>query len=122
MEFFYSIVGFFQKGGLFMYPILFVFLAGMGIALERWAQLSRIRGMKPIFVWRKIWVSSKAISKTTKNMFGIHNFSVKSAAVLRPRLKIYVSLISCKNYYQRTRMNTDYRDVESDKKNIRGHL
>ena len=45
-----SIVGFFQKGGLFMYPILFVFLTGMGIALERWTQLSRIRGMN-----RKMW-------------------------------------------------------------------
>jgi biopolymer transport protein ExbB len=43
-------VGFFQKGGLFMYPILFVFLAGMGISLERWIQLSRIRNMN-----RKMW-------------------------------------------------------------------
>jgi biopolymer transport protein ExbB len=31
---FYSMVGFFQKGGLFMYPILFVFVAGMAIALS----------------------------------------------------------------------------------------
>ena len=43
MENFYSIVAFFQKGGLFMYPILFVFAAGMAIAVERWFQLSRIR-------------------------------------------------------------------------------
>ncbi len=45
-----SIVGFFQKGGLFMYPILFVFLAGMGIAIERWFQLSRVRSVN-----RKMW-------------------------------------------------------------------
>jgi biopolymer transport protein ExbB len=45
-----SVAAFFQKGGLFMYPILFVFLAGMGIALERWFQLSRVRGMN-----RKMW-------------------------------------------------------------------
>jgi len=38
-----SIVAFFQKGGLFMYPILFVFVAGMAIAVERWFQLNRIR-------------------------------------------------------------------------------
>jgi len=43
MEIFYSIVGFFQKGGLFMYPIMFVFAAGMAIAVERWFQLGRIR-------------------------------------------------------------------------------
>ena len=40
-----SIVAFFQKGGLFMYPILFVFVAGMAIAVERWFQLSRIRSV-----------------------------------------------------------------------------
>jgi biopolymer transport protein ExbB len=33
-----------------MYPILFVFLAGMGIAVERWIQLSRIRSAN-----RKMW-------------------------------------------------------------------
>ncbi|RKX38521.1 MAG: MotA/TolQ/ExbB proton channel family protein [Verrucomicrobia bacterium] len=45
-----SIVAFFQKGGLFMYPILFVFAAGMAIAAERWFQLSRIRSVN-----RKMW-------------------------------------------------------------------
>jgi biopolymer transport protein ExbB len=45
-----SIVAFFQKGGLFMYPILFVFAAGMAIAVERWFQLSRIRSVN-----RKMW-------------------------------------------------------------------
>jgi biopolymer transport protein ExbB len=46
----YLIVAFFQKGGLFMYPILFVFVAGMAITIERWFQLSRIRSVN-----RKIW-------------------------------------------------------------------
>jgi len=43
MESVYSLVGFFQKGGIFMYPILLVFAAGMAIAVERWVHLSRIR-------------------------------------------------------------------------------
>ena len=43
-------VAFFQKGGIFMYPILFVFLTGMFIALERWFQLSRTRSTN-----RKVW-------------------------------------------------------------------
>jgi biopolymer transport protein ExbB len=47
---FYSIIGFFQKGGLFMYPILLVFAFGMAIAVERWIQLSRIRSAN-----RKVW-------------------------------------------------------------------
>ena len=46
----YSIVAFFQKGGLFMYPILFVFACGMAIAVERWIQLTRIRGAN-----RRMW-------------------------------------------------------------------
>jgi biopolymer transport protein ExbB len=46
----YSIVAFFQKGGLFMYPILLVFAVGMAIAFERWIQLSRIRSAND-----KVW-------------------------------------------------------------------
>ena len=46
-----SIVAFFQKGGLFMYPILFVFVAGLAIAVERWFHLSGIRNVN-----RKMWV------------------------------------------------------------------
>jgi len=40
---FYSMVGFFQKGGMFMYPILLVFAVGVAIAFERWIQLYRIQ-------------------------------------------------------------------------------
>lgn len=45
-----TMVAFFQKGGLFMYPILFVFAAGMAIALERWARLAHIQSVN-----RKMW-------------------------------------------------------------------
>jgi biopolymer transport protein ExbB len=46
----YSMLAFFQKGGMFMYPILLVFLTGMAIAVERWFQLTRVRNVN-----RKIW-------------------------------------------------------------------
>ena len=46
----YSIVGFFQKGGMFMYPILIVFAVGVAIAIERWMQLTRTRNEN-----RKMW-------------------------------------------------------------------
>jgi biopolymer transport protein ExbB len=46
----YSVVGFFQKGGMFMYPILIVFTVGVAIAVERWMQLTRTRNEN-----RKIW-------------------------------------------------------------------
>ena len=45
-----GMISFFQKGGLFMYPILLVFVAGMAIAVERWLQLNRVRDVN-----RKIW-------------------------------------------------------------------
>jgi biopolymer transport protein ExbB len=43
-------VAFFQKGGVFMYPILLVFIIGMSISVERWFQLARIRSVN-----RKMW-------------------------------------------------------------------
>jgi len=46
----YSIVAFFQKGGVFMYPILLVFLVGMGITAERWVRLNHVRRVN-----RKMW-------------------------------------------------------------------
>jgi biopolymer transport protein ExbB len=47
---FYSIVAFFQKGGMFMYPILLVFAVGMAIVFERWVQLNRVQSAN-----HKIW-------------------------------------------------------------------
>ena len=42
MDFFYSIVGFFSTGGLFMYPILLVFAFGVAIAVERYVTLTLV--------------------------------------------------------------------------------
>ena len=47
----YAIVGFFQKGGVFMYPILLVFAVGVAIAVERWMQLTRTRSQN-----QKVWL------------------------------------------------------------------
>ena len=50
---FYSLVEFFQKGGLFMYPILLVFAVGIAIAFERWVQLNRIRSSNQT-IWNQL--------------------------------------------------------------------
>jgi len=39
----YTMIDFFQKGGAFMYPILFVFAIGTAIAVERLIQLSKVK-------------------------------------------------------------------------------
>jgi len=46
-----SIVEFFVKGGAFMYPIAFVFAAGVAIAIERWVYLSMAGARN-----RQLWV------------------------------------------------------------------
>ncbi len=53
MDIFYSIVGFFVSGGLFMYPILLVFAIGVAIASERYVTLTLVTNKNQI-VWKKV--------------------------------------------------------------------
>lgn len=53
MDIFFSIVGFFISGGLFMYPILLVFAVGFAVAVERYFTLSRVT-RKNQTVWKDI--------------------------------------------------------------------
>ncbi len=53
MDFFYSIVGFFASGGVFMYPILLVFAVGLAIAVERYVTLTLVTH-KNRAVWDKV--------------------------------------------------------------------
>ena len=53
MDFFYSIVGFFASGGVFMYPILLVFAVGVAIAVERYVTLTQVT-IKNQAVWDKV--------------------------------------------------------------------
>ena len=46
-------VRFFQEGGAFMYPILFVFALGAAIAIERWTYLT-MSGASNRALWKKI--------------------------------------------------------------------
>jgi biopolymer transport protein ExbB len=53
MDVFYSLVGFFSSGGLFMYPILLVFAVGVAIAIERYVTLTMVT-TKNQMVWDKV--------------------------------------------------------------------
>jgi len=53
MDFFYSIVGFFVSGGVFMYPILVVFAVGVAVALERYVTLTVVTNKNQV-VWDKV--------------------------------------------------------------------
>ena len=53
MEVYSTIVGFFQEGGLFMYPIVLVLALGLAIAVERYMFLSMTTA-KNKALWKKI--------------------------------------------------------------------
>jgi len=53
MDFFYSIVGFFASGGIFMLPILLVFAFGVAISVERYVTLALVTN-KNQAVWDKV--------------------------------------------------------------------
>jgi biopolymer transport protein ExbB len=53
MDFFYSLVGFFVSGGLFMYPILLVFAFGVAVAIERYVTLTLVTNKNQV-VWDKV--------------------------------------------------------------------
>ena len=53
MDFFYSIIGFFASGGVFMYPILIVFAVGIAISTERYVTLTLVTN-KNQAVWDKV--------------------------------------------------------------------
>lgn len=53
MDFYATVVGFFQEGGFFMYPIMLVLAAGLAIAVERYLYLSAAR-MSNMKVWDRI--------------------------------------------------------------------
>ena len=53
MDIYHNVVGFFQSGGIFMYPIVVVLALGVAIAIERWLYLSVARTSN-FRLWRKI--------------------------------------------------------------------
>ncbi len=53
MDTFYLVVGFFQSGGPFMYPILVVLAIGVAIALERYIYLSYVSSRNK-GIWKRI--------------------------------------------------------------------
>ncbi len=91
MAIFNGIVGFFQEGGVFMYPIVIVLALGLAISIERYLFLSKT-SITNRMVWKKITPFLKAgkfqeaVSVTSKSKsaigqiltYGLHR--IKSAA------------------------------------------
>jgi biopolymer transport protein ExbB len=53
MEILYKVLGFFQSGGVFMYPILLILAIGVAIAVERYVYLTLVRSRNR-GVWKRV--------------------------------------------------------------------
>jgi len=97
---FYSIVSFFQKGGLFMYPILLVFAVGVAIAFERWTQLNRIRSanqkmwsvLQPVLVKGEFDKARQIVNKDKSNMAQMLGMGLARQGAVRRREDIEIAM------------------------------
>ena len=97
---FYSMVAFFQKGGLFMYPILIVFAVGMAIAIERWVQLNRIgsanqkmwKQLHPVLVKGEFDKARKMVNKDKSSIAKMLGMGLARQGAVRRRDDIEIAM------------------------------
>jgi biopolymer transport protein ExbB len=99
----YSMVAFFQKGGLFMYPILLVFAVGMAIAIERWVQLSRTRNsnrkmwnlLQPVLVKGEFDKAREMVNKDKSTISQMLGMGLARQGAVRRREDIEIAMEEC---------------------------
>ncbi len=97
---FYSIVAFFQKGGLFMYPIMLVFAVGMAITIERWLQLSRTQSVNsrmwdlvhPVLTEGEFDKAREMVNKDKSNMANMLEMGLARQGAVRRREDIEIAM------------------------------
>ena len=97
---FYSMVAFFQKGGLFMYPILLVFGVGMAIVIERWIQLNLIqkanqkmwKQLHPVLVKGEFDKAREMVNKNKSNMGQMLGMGLARQGAVRRRDDIEIAM------------------------------
>jgi len=97
---FYSVVAFFQKGGLFMYPILLVFAVGMAIVFERWIQLNRTQSanqkmwnlLQPILAKGEFEKARQLVNKNKSSMAQMLGMGLARQGAVRRRDDIEIAM------------------------------
>ena len=97
---FYSIVAFFQKGGLFMYPIMLVFAVGMAITVERWLQLRRTQSVNskmwdlvhPVLAEGEFDKAREMVNKDKSNMAKMLEMGLARQGAVRRREDIKIAM------------------------------
>jgi len=93
-------VAFFQKGGMFMYPILFVFAVGIAIAVERSIQLNRIRNanqkiwslLQPVLVKGEFDKARQMVNKDKSSMAQMLGMGLARQGTVRRREDIEIAM------------------------------
>lgn len=97
---FYSLVAFFQKGGIFMYPILLVFSVGLAIAFERLVQLTRVRNanqkmwgqLNPLLVKGEFDKARDMVSKDKSSISQMLSMGLARQGAVRRREDIEIAM------------------------------
>lgn len=97
---FYSLVAFFQKGGIFMYPILLVFSIGIAIAFERLVQLTRVRNanqkmwskLSPLLVKGEFDQARDIVSKDKSSISQMLSMGLARQGAVRRREDIEIAM------------------------------
>jgi len=93
-------VAFFQKGGLFMYPILLVFAVGMAIAFERMIQLTRVRSanskmwdrLHPLLAKGEFEKAREMVNKDKSSVSQMLSMGLARQAAVRRREDIEIAM------------------------------
>ena len=97
---FYTVVAFFQKGGLFMYPILLVFAVGMAIVFERWIQLNRTQSanqkmwnlLQPVLAKGEFEKARQLVNKNKSSMAQMLGMGLARQGAVRRRDDIEIAM------------------------------
>ena len=100
MDVFYSIVGFFASGGMFMYPILIVFAVGTAIAVERFITLSEItnknedswKAVQPLLSNGEFEEVREMVAKEESVMSRILNLGLARQGAVRRREDVEIAM------------------------------
>jgi biopolymer transport protein ExbB len=93
-------VSFFQKGGVFMYPILLVFAIGSAIAFERWIHLNRIRNanskmwglLHPVLVKGEFDKARQMVNKDKSSLAQMLGMGLARQGAVRRREDIEIAM------------------------------
>ena len=103
MDVIYGIVEFFVQGGIFMYPILFVFAIGVAIAIERYITLTlltkRNQGMwaqvQPLLAKRDFDKARELTGKDSSTIAQLLNMGLERQGAVRRREDVEIAMEEC---------------------------